>query len=83
MTQIYDLSTLNTLELSNYYHMNSAIMIILNSMTSYDISTVLRGYSNYVSLFNKDTRFDIKTATEYDRITPILNDLLLDGMVFR
>ena len=83
MTQIYDLSTLNTLELSNYYHMNSALMIILNSMTSYDISKVLRGYANYVTLFNKDTRFNITTVTEYDRITPILNGLLLDGVIFR
>ena len=83
MTQIYDLSTLDNLELSNYYHMNTAILIIVNSMTSYDIFKVLNGYANYVALFNKETRFDIKTITDYDRIIPIMNQLMNDGVIFR
>jgi hypothetical protein len=83
MTQVYDLSTLNTLELSNYYHMNSAILTIVNSLTSYDIYKVLNGYSNYIELYNKQTRFDIKTATDYTRMASVMNQLILDGAVFR
>ena len=63
--------------------MNTAILIIVNSMTSYDIFKVLNSYANYVALFNKETRFDIKTITDYNRIIPIMNQLMNDGVIFR
>jgi ribosome-interacting GTPase 1 len=83
-TQIYNLDTLNSTELSNYYNINSAILIIVNSMTTQDIFKVLNGYANYVAVFNKQTRFDIKKiSSEYNRIIPVLNQLIIDGVVFR
>jgi hypothetical protein len=83
MTQLYDMNTLNNLEKSNYYHMNTALLMILNSMTTYDIYKVLNGYANYIAFFNKNTRFDIRTITDYNRIIPVLNQLMLDGVIFR
>lgn len=83
-TQVYDIRALNTIEISNYYHMNTAIMVIVNSMTTNDIYKVLNGYANYVAVFNKETRFDIKkVASDYDRILPVLNQLIIDGVEFR
>ena len=83
MTQVYDMNTLNNLEQSNYYHMNSAILMIVNSMTTSDIFKVLNGYANYVAIFDKSTRFDIRKITDYERIKPVISQLLVDGVVFR
>ena len=83
MTQLYDLNTLDNLELSNYYHMNAAILMIVNSMTTSDIFKVLNGYANYTAVFDKNTRFDIRKITDYERIKPVVSQLIIDGVVFR
>ena len=61
----------------------SAILIIVNSLTSYDIAKVLKNYANYIEFFNKETRFDIRTATDYERLYPILKQLISEGYIFR
>ena len=84
MIQTYDLSTLDTIELSNYYHMNSAILMIVNSMTSSDIYKLLSVYANYIEMYNEPTRFNIATIDrDYSRIIPILNQLISEGVIFR
>ena len=58
MTQLYDLDNLNILEKSIYYRMNSALLTIVNSMTSKDIYKLLNSYTIYKSLYNKESRFN-------------------------
>ena len=81
MTQLYDLDNLNILEKSIYYRMNSALLTIVNSMTSKDIYKLLNSYAIYKSLYNKESRFNILDHIEdYDRIKPIISQLQLDGV---
>lgn len=84
MTQTYDLQKLNQSEVIMYHRMNHAMLILVNSMPSIEIKKLLLGYSSYVGLYNKETRFDIKNPGEdYDRLKAVLDQLIIDGVEFR
>lgn len=84
MTQTYELDKLNQAELAMYHRINNCLLSIINSMPSPEISKMLRSYSNYLEITNKDLRFDIKTVSDnYNRLKFVLNQLILDGMRFR
>lgn len=78
MTHVYDHESgdLSNQEYTIYNRINTALLIILNSMTTSDIEKVLTGYGNHLELYpNEKTRFNIKkvATTDYDRLQNVLN----------
>lgn len=83
MTHVYDYesSSLSNQEYTVYTRINTAVLVILNSMTEDDIEKVLKGYGNYLLMYpNKATRFKIKSkaTTDYDRLRKVLKYIDFD-----
>lgn len=65
----------------NYDNMSLAIIHILNSIPSTEITTVLKKYSLYISFLDqKVSRFSFqKLSDEFARITTVVNNLIEEG----
>jgi len=67
----------------NYDNMSFAIIHILNSIPSTEITIVLKKYSLYISFLDKKiSRFSFRNlAKDFDRINVVVESLLEDGFV--
>lgn len=77
MTHVYDYNNgdLSNFEYTIYNRINTALLTIINSMTTKDIEKVISGYISYINLHpEKKTRFKIKKEAnaDYDRLKKVL-----------
>jgi hypothetical protein len=77
MTQYYSYENgeLSNFEYTIYNRINTALLIILNSMPTNEIEKVLNGYSNYITLHpEKHVRFKLKekVTTDHNRLKKVL-----------
>lgn len=76
MTHVYSFESgdLSNQEYTIYNRINTALLVILNSMTSADIEKVLNNYATYMEMNDKKTRFSIRkmATTDYDRLRKVL-----------
>lgn len=79
MTHFYthEGGNLSNLEYSNYTHISTALLVILNSMPTSEMEKVINGYRNYRAMHpEKQVRFTLrKNMTDYDRLSKTLSVL--------
>ena len=75
-----DLDTYNPAELSMYHKITSAILVILNSITSIEIKKVINGYDNYLRINgNIPQRINLEDKLEeYPRIAEVYKTIHMD-----
>ena len=79
MTHFYthESGDLSNLEYSNYTHMSTALLVILNSMPTNEMEKVINGYKNYTLMHpEKKVRFKLHgSMVDYDRLSKHITQL--------